>query len=223
MKPGYIFKHVLGSIVFFAILFISAGTLNFPQGLLYVAIGLCMLILNYTWLRLDSELLNERSKPGADAKKWDKTILGITFLVTISLYIIAGLDSGRFHPSAQTGNWIIWLGSFLTATGQFLFLLAQKQNRFFSSTVRIQTERNHTVCDSGLYNFVRHPAYLGSVIQTLGFPLLFSSGWSVLPTLILLILLIVRTYLEDKTLMLELEGYSAYAQRTRYRLIPFIW
>ena len=62
-----------------------------------------------------------------------------------------------------------------TALGQLLFLIAQKQNKFFSSTVRIQTDRDQTVCETGLYKIVRHPAYLGSIIQSLGFPLLFGS------------------------------------------------
>jgi protein-S-isoprenylcysteine O-methyltransferase Ste14 len=223
MKTNYIVKHFIGSFIFFAIIFISAGRLNYWQGLIYVALGLIMAILNYTVLRIDDELLKERSKAGADAKKWDKTILGLSFIVTISMYIIAGLDSGRFHWSPDF-HWSLYLsGIILTATGQLLFLIAQKQNKFFSSTVRIQTDREHVVCETGLYKFVRHPAYMGSVIQSIGFPLLFGSLWSIIPTCVLVILLIIRTNLEDITLKNELKGYPEYSEKTHYRILPFIW
>jgi protein-S-isoprenylcysteine O-methyltransferase Ste14 len=223
MKTSYLIKHFFGTFIFFAVIFVSAGRIDYPQGLIYVSLGLIMAILNYTVLRIDPELLKERSKPGDGTKKWDKTILGLSFLVTISMYIIAGLDSGRFHWSPEF-HWSICLpGIILTASGQLLFLIAQKQNRFFSSTVRIQTDREHVVCDTGLYKTVRHPAYLGSIIQAAGFPLLFGSLWSIIPVSVLITLFIIRTALEDRTLRNELKGYPEYSDKTRYKIIPFIW
>jgi len=223
MKTNYWIKHFIGTFIFFMIIFISAGRIYYWQGLIYVTIGLIMVLLNYTVLRIDSQLSDERSKPGEGTKKWDKTILGLSFLVTISMYIIAGLDSGRFHWSPDF-HWSIYLlGIILTISGQLLFLIAQKQNKFFSSTVRIQTNREHIVCETGLYKFVRHPAYLGSIIQSLGFPLLFGSLWSIIPICLLIILFITRTGLEDKTLMNELKGYPEYSNKTRYRIIPYVW
>jgi len=223
MKAGYTIKLFIGTLVFFTILFISAGRIDYWQGLIYVIIGLIMFLLNHTVLRIDSELLNERSKPGEGTKKWDKTILGLSFLITISMYITAGLDSGRYHWSPDF-HWSIYLlGIILTILGQLLFLIAQKQNKFFSSTVRIQTDRGHIVCETGLYKMVRHPAYLGSIIQSLGFPLLFGSLWSIIPISISIILLITRTNLEDKTLKNELKGYPEYSNKTRYKIIPYIW
>ena len=223
MKTSYLIKHFFGTFIFFAIIFVSAGRINYPQGLIYVSIGLIMAILNYTVLRIDSELLKERSKPGEGTKKWDKTILGLSFLVTISMYIIAGLDSGRHHWSPDFHWSICLLGIILTASGQLLFLIAQKQNRFFSSTVRIQTDREHVVCETGLYKTVRHPAYLGSIIQASGFPLLFGSLWSTIPVCVLIILFVIRTVLEDRTLRNELKGYPEYSDKTRYKIIPFVW
>jgi len=223
MKTSYVIKHFFGTFIFFAIIFVSAGRINYPQGLIYVSIGLIMTILNYTVLRIDSGLLKERSKPGEGTKKWDKTILGLSFLVTISMYIIAGLDSGRYHWSPDFHWSICLLGIILTASGQLLFLIAQKQNRFFSSTVRIQTDREHVVCETGLYKTVRHPAYLGSIIQASGFPLLFGSLWSIIPVCVLIILFVIRTVLEDRTLRNELKGYPEYSDKTRYKIIPFVW
>jgi protein-S-isoprenylcysteine O-methyltransferase Ste14 len=223
MKANYLIKQLIGSLVFFAIIFISAGRINYWQGLIYLVIGLVMVILNYTLLKIDPELSNERSKPGEGTKKWDKIILGLSLLVTISMYIIAGLDSGRYHWSPEF-HWSLYLlGILLTASGQLIFLIAQKQNKFFSSTVRIQSDRNHIVCETGLYKIVRHPAYMGSIIQSLGFPLLFGSVWSIVPICLMIILLITRTTLEDKTLRNELRGYDEYTRKTRNRIIPFVW
>jgi protein-S-isoprenylcysteine O-methyltransferase Ste14 len=223
MKPNYLIKQLIGTLVFYAVIFISAGRIDYWQGLIYLGIGLIMVTLNFTVLRIDPELLIERSKPGEGTKKWDKAVLGLSLLVTISMYIIAGLDSGRYHWSPEFHLGLYLVGIILTVSGQLIFLIAQKQNRFFSSTVRIQTDRNHTVCESGLYKIVRHPAYLGSVIQSLGFPLLFGSLWCIIPICLMIILLITRTYLEDKTLRNELKGYLEYSGKTRYRIIPFVW
>lgn len=223
MKSGYIIKHFVGTLIFFSILFISAGHWDYWQGIVYVAIGLIMGTLNYTVLRVDNELLIERSKPGEGTMKWDKIILGLSFLVTICMYITAGLDSGRYHWSPDYHWSLYFLGIILTISGQLLFLVAQKQNKFFSSTVRIQKDRMHTVCDTGPYEFVRHPAYLGSVIQSIGFPLLFGSLWSIIPIFLLIILHVFRTNLEDKTLIKELPGYLEYSYKTRYKIIPYFW
>jgi len=223
MKTSYLFKLFIGTFLFFTILFISAGRIDYWQGLVYVIIGLVMFLLNHTVLRIDPELMDERSKPVEGTKKWDKIILGSSFLVTTSMYITAGLDSGRYHWSPDF-HWSIYLaGIILTIAGQLLFLIAQKQNKFFSSTVRIQTDRNHIVCETGLYKIVRHPAYMGSIIQSLGFPLLFGSLWSIIPICLMIILLITRTYLEDKTLMNELQGYPEYSNKTQYKMIPYVW
>jgi len=223
MKKSLFIKQTVGTLLFFAIIFISAGSLHYWQGWVYVTIGLFMSILNYTAFKLDSDLVSERSKPGEGAKSWDKFILGLSFLATIILYITAGLDSGRFHWSPDFHWSAYFSGIILTIAGQLLFLVAQKQNKFFSSTVRIQTDRGHTVCETGLYKVVRHPAYLGSIIQMTGFPLLFGSLWSILPVCISIVLFVTRTILEDRTLKNELKGYIEYSYKTRYKLIPYIW
>lgn len=223
MKTSYILKHFIGTFIFFLILFFSAGKIDYWQGIIYVIIGLITGTLNYTVLRPGSDLLTERAKPGEGSKKWDKILLGFSFFVTIAMYTLAGLDSGRYHWSPDF-HWSLSLtGVFLTVSGQLLFLFAQKQNKFFSSTVRIQTDRNHTVCDTGLYKIVRHPAYLGSIIQLSGFPLLLGSLWSILPAGLLTVLQLTRTYSEDKTLKEELSGYPEYSQKTRYKIIPYVW
>jgi protein-S-isoprenylcysteine O-methyltransferase Ste14 len=223
VKTNYLVKHIIGSFIFFSCIFISAGRINYWQGLIYLTIGLIMFVLNYTVLRVDSQLLKERAKPGDGTKKWDKIILGLLSLTTISMNITAGLDSGRFHWSHDF-HWSVYLfGIIFTIIGQLLFLIAQKQNKFFLSTFRIQTNREHLVCDTGLYKIVRHPAYLGMIIQSVGFPLLFGSLWSLIPICLLIILVITRTNMEDRTLKNELKGYHQYSIKTLYKIIPYVW
>ena len=100
---------------------------------------------------------------------------------------------------------------------------ALAENRFFSSVVRIQTERGHVVCDTGPYRFVRHPGYAGNVFALFGIVLALSSVWTLIPAAVATIISVIRTVLEDQTLQEELLGYRDYAQRVRYRLIPRIY
>jgi len=89
--------------------------------------------------------------------------------------------------------------------------------------VRLQTDRNHRVATSGPYKFVRHPGYVGYIIIFLAIPLALGSLWTLNFSVIITILLIIRTYLEDKTLKKELKGYTEYSELVKYKLIPFIW
>ena len=97
------------------------------------------------------------------------------------------------------------------------------ENRFFSTMVRIQTDRGHTVCDSGPYRIVRHPGYAGNMLALPGIVLALGSGWTIIPALVALIIAVIRTRLEDRTLQDELPGYRDYARRVRYRLFPGIY
>jgi len=96
-------------------------------------------------------------------------------------------------------------------------------NAFFSTVVRVQSDRGHNVCSDGPYRFVRHPGYVGGIVQWLGVPLLLGSRWALLPGVLAAVLLVVRTALEDRTQRTALEGYADYAARVRYRLAPGIW
>lgn len=219
----YILTHLFGTLVFFSVIFISAGMLMYPQGILYVVIGVCMSVVQYTVLRIDRTLLDERAGAKENTQSWDTQILLLSFVATLAMYVVAGLDSGRFHWSPPLNVSVCVIGAIMTMSGQMLFMIAQKQNAFFSSTVRIQHDRGHAVHTSGLYTVVRHPAYLGLIVQSLGFPLLFGSVWSCIPVAVSVVLTIVRTYKEDLYLQKELSGYHVYAQKVRSRLIPSVW
>ena len=174
-------------------------------------------------LRNAPDVAKERAKPGEGAKGWDKALLGMGFLLNLVTLIVAGLDSGRFNWAPQLScSWSI-VGVVLSAAGMVIFLLAMKENRYFSSVVRIQTDRGHTVCSTGPYSVVRHPGYAGMIIGSIGLPFLFTSAWSGIPALLSSVLLVARTSLEDVALEKELLGYRDYQRATRFRLIPGLW
>ena len=120
-------------------------------------------------------------------------------------------------PWAWLPGIAVWLA------GNVLFTWAMGVNPFFEKTVRIQTERGHRVIDTGPYAFVRHPGYLGFFGWALATRLLLGSGWAMVPALLTVAGLVVRTALEDRTLQAELAGYAEYAQRVRFRLVPGLW
>lgn len=223
LKLRFFAKSFAGIFFFILILFISAGRMTYDQGWIYSALSFLGLLLNFITIKDNPELMKERSKPEKDAKKWDKQILGFSALITLVAVVVAGLDSGRFQWSPRFRWYYILLGSILMLTGQILFLLAKNQNTFFSSVARIQTERGHTVCDSGLYRSIRHPGYLGMIVSWTGFPLIMGSLYSIIPSIAAIVLLLIRTQLEDHMLVNELPGYVQYVQKTRYRLVPKVW
>jgi protein-S-isoprenylcysteine O-methyltransferase Ste14 len=115
------------------------------------------------------------------------------------------------------------LGFFLITFGYAFASWALIENRFFTSLVRIQKDREHVVCDSGPYRIVRHPGYAGNILALPGIVLALGSMWTLIPVVIAIIIAVIRTELEDRTLQEELKGYKEYVQRVRYRLIPGIY
>jgi protein-S-isoprenylcysteine O-methyltransferase Ste14 len=223
MKSKFLFKTLITTIIFSVILFLSAGKIHYFQGWIFLVTNIITGLMNFWTIKNNKELMNERSKVGKNAKSWDKKILGISAFIYILNIVLAGIDSGRFQWSPKF-HWSIYvLGVIILIIGQVIFLAARSQNKYFSSVVRIQTDRGHNLCDTGLYKIVRHPGYLGMTISLSGIPLITGSLWCITTTFIAIVLLFVRTYLEDKTLIAELSGYSQYTHKTKYRLIPEIW
>ncbi len=223
MKTTFLLKTLITTLLFSAIIFLFAGKISYLQGWIFLTTNIITALMNFMAIRNDTELMSERSKVGDGAKSWDKLILGSSALIYLVNIAVAGLDSGRYHWSPDFGWSIYALGVILTIAGQLIFLSARKENKYFSSVVRIQTERGHTVCDTGLYKTVRHPGYSGMIISLAALPLITGSLWSIIPTLAAIVLLFIRTYLEDETLKKELPGYTEYTNKTRRRLIPMIW
>ena len=170
-------------------------------------------------------LMAERSKFGKDqnVKPWDKVLAPLmAFSLSIPLFIVAGLDH-HFGWSPEFPIWLNIVGFILIIPGYAFASWAIIENRFFSSVTRIQMERGHEVCDSGPYRVVRHPGYAGNIPPLVGIVLALGSVWTLIPAVIALIIALIRTILEDRTLHEELPGYSEYAKRVPYKLIPGIF
>jgi protein-S-isoprenylcysteine O-methyltransferase Ste14 len=208
------------------ILFLCGGDLGWWQAWLYSLFIFAAGVGGRIWAeQRHPGLTSERQdiENIRNAKAWDK-VLAPLMAVSISfpMFIVAGLDH-RHNWSSEFPLWLIMIGFILIALGYAFAAWALAENRFFSSVVRIQTDRGHVVCDTGPYRFVRHPGYAGNIPPLFGIVLALGSVWALLPAAAALIITVIRTALEDRTLQEELPGYRDYARRVHYRLIPGIY
>jgi protein-S-isoprenylcysteine O-methyltransferase Ste14 len=202
-----------------AALFGSAGSLGLPTFWLYWVILVAVFVAAFALL--DRGLLQERMRPGGRP-----TPLGLRLLnvVLLTHWIIAGLDRGRLHWSDNVPLWLQAVGLFTIVAAYALVFWAMMANRFFSSVVRIQSDRGQYVVTSGPYAFVRHPGYSAGIL------ILAASGvalgsWlaAAFLTAITVPFLFYRVTYEDRVLQTRLDGYADYARRVRWRLVPGIW
>ncbi|HPQ43932.1 MAG TPA: isoprenylcysteine carboxylmethyltransferase family protein [Syntrophales bacterium] len=224
-------RHWIGVVVVYLsiplVLLVCGGDFGWWQAwvysLLIVAAGIGGRILAE---RRHPGLMAERQnieKIQQSAKAWDKVLAPLMALgLVFPLVIVAGLDHRRGW-SPVFPLWLIVLGFILITLGYAFSSWALAENRFFSSVVRIQTDRGHVVCDSGPYRIVRHPGYAGNILPLLGIVLALDSVWTLIPATVALIITVIRTALEDQTLQEELPGYQEYTRRVHYRLIPGIY
>jgi len=218
-------KRLLQVIVQFlvlaAILFVSSGRLDWVWAWAYLGVGVGILAINV--LVMSPELIAERGQIGKEnIKGWDRVLTTLSILPTLGTPIVAGLDE-RFGWSPPLTVAIQVVALILFALAQGLFTWGMASNKFFSTSVRIQMDRDHTVASGGPYRVVRHPGYVGYIVSSFATSLALDSLWALIPAGLTMCLLIVRTALEDRTLQDELDGYKDYAQQVRYRLLPGIW
>jgi protein-S-isoprenylcysteine O-methyltransferase Ste14 len=226
-RYGYnaIARHVFTGVATSVALFLAAGTLNWSWGWLYSIVHvLAWLALSLVLARTNPALLNKRGRPARDmtgTKRWDWFILIAYTALMFIVPIVAGLDYG--NGAAPDFHLIIRvIGLMLLCLGFGWLAWSMAANKFFEPTVRIQTDQQ-VVASDGPYRYLRHPGYFGVVLQFLAAPLALGSVYAFIPALLGIALFIVRVVLEDAALQRELPGYAEYAQRTRYRLLPFMW
>jgi protein-S-isoprenylcysteine O-methyltransferase Ste14 len=219
-------QSFLGLIGYALIIFLSAGTVNWAWGWVLISLLAAFLLAHPLILvPRNPELLVERGKGirAEGVKGWDLWIAPIAAgVMPVISWIVAGLDL-RFGWTRSIS--IIWhlLGMIGMAAGFGLFLWALASNAYFSEGVRIQEERGHSVARDGPYHYIRHPGYCGAILSQLSTPVLLASTWAVIPSLLSALFYILRTYLEDRTLVSDLSGYREYARMTRFRLLPGVW
>ena len=183
------------------------------------------MVISFTaYFLAEPELVKERSYIQPGIKSWDPVLASVSFLFFYPINMaVAGLDAGRYGWSPSI-PWVIQIAALIVfAAGNGFALWAVLSNRYFSTFIRLQDDRGQEVVDAGPYRYIRHPGYVGFSGWLLSTPLLLSSNWAFIPAVLSVIGLVIRTALEDRMLQSELSGYTEYASRIQYRLIPGIW
>lgn len=204
-----------------------AGTLTWWDA--WALIGIWMLffvVITLLLVNRDPELLVERMKASpvqSGQKGWDKIILTIFFIIGLSLYVVPGFELIRFGWNEPLPRWVRITALLVHIPGLALLTWVMMTNTYLSQVVKIDQDRGHRVITNGPYAIVRHPMYTAVILLLAAFPLALGSRLGLIPALLLIFLLIVRTIFEDRTLHIELRGYPEYANNTRYKILPGIW
>lgn len=216
-------RETMGLLMMAVLLIVCAGRADWVMGWALVIItALWIAGTALATLPRNPELLAERMGPRKGSKTWDTVIISLFGTIKIVEYVVAGLDV-RYGWSAGFPVALQVVALVLTVLSYALIIRSIKENAFFALTVRIQTERGHTVISSGPYRFVRHPGYVGAILSEVGIPAMLGSWFALALGVVVAVLFVVRTVLEDRALILELPGYRAYTEQVRYRLVPGVW
>lgn len=206
------------------LLFASAGTLNWPLAWVYVGATVAFLVINMlVLLRVNREVIAARADKARNQGRWHAVVslIGGVF-IWFGATIVSGLDY-RFGWTPPYSGWFVGMALAVMAAGNFVLLWSMAVNKHFETGVRVQEEREHRVITSGPYHYVRHPGYVGMGLTQLATPVVLGTLWAFVPCLLGILMLVLRTALEDRMLRENLPGYTAYAQQTRYRLLPGVW
>jgi protein-S-isoprenylcysteine O-methyltransferase Ste14 len=216
------FRFTFSIVMCGAALFLCAGRLDWVNGWMFMALLSTLLVINYLILLWKNpELLRERAKPRASSESYDKRFRMLNAPLQMAKFIVPGFDV-RFGW-AILPHAAVLPGAILMVLGMALVSWSMLVNPHLEAVARIQDDRGHRVITDGPYRFVRHPFYAGLLLLYFAFPLMLRSGWTFVPVIIGDLLLVYRTFHEDRMLRERLDGYAQFAVRTRYRLIPGIW
>ena len=212
-------KFLIGFIIICALLFIPAGTLDYPNGWLFIALlFIPMFFAGIVMLFKSPDLLRRRlnAKEEEDEQKTVILISGIIFLVA---FILAGLNFrfGWFKLPTV----VIIIASVIFLIAYIMYAEVLRENEYLSRTVEVS--ENQKVVDSGSYGLVRHPMYTSTIFLFLSMPLVLDSIFSFIVMLVYPIIIIFRIRNEEKVLENELAGYKEYKEKVKYKLIPFLW
>lgn len=218
-------RLVIMFLLFASLLFVSAGTLSWLAGWLFLILYFGFGILLSLWLlRHDPGLLKERMRglSRSDQKSWDRVLLVCAATLFLAWLTVMPLDVVRFRWSHMP-LWARALGLALLLCSFYFFYLVFRENTYLSPVVRVQHDRGQKVISTGPYHYVRHPMYSGVTLFIVGTSLMLGSWFGLLPGMILVGVIARRAVLEERVLEAELNGYAAYMTQVRYRLVPRIW
>lgn len=207
-----------------ALLFLAAGTLHWQAAWAYIAVMVGLsLTMGVALAQRDPGLMNERLSPPIqkDQSAPDKILLSILLLGIFAWLALMGFDF-RFGWS-PTPVWVQVVGALVLLISIWICYLTMLENSFAAPVVKIQEERGQKVITTGPYSYVRHPMYSGAILYFAGTAMLLGSWWGLAAVLFFIMLLAVRTFIEEQALRTGLRGYDDYAARVRHKLIPMVW
>jgi protein-S-isoprenylcysteine O-methyltransferase Ste14 len=213
---------LFGLAFFAALLFWPAGTLDYWQAWVFIAVFIVCTLVPSAYLAVkDPAALQRRMKagPAAETRSVQKLVITGTILAVIAVLVISALDHRFGWSNVPIQNVII--GNILVAVGLVVAQLVVIQNSYAAATITV--EEDQKVVSTGLYGLVRHPMYVGTLIMMIGTPLALDSYWGLLATILALPILVARIDDEEKMLRRELDGYDEYTHKVRYRLVPGVW
>lgn len=206
-------------VVMSAMFFIPAGTLDFWQAWVYLAIILgCMIYIASYLIKYHPDLMERRMR-FKEREKEQKLIIKLSYFPFLLAFILPGFDR-RFGWSDMP-VWVVALGNLLVFAAYILVFNVFKQNAYASRI--IETSEEQQVISTGLYGIVRHPMYLGTSTMYVFTPIALGSWWAVIPALLILPVIVMRIRNEEKVLAKDLPGYTEYLQKVKYRLLPGVW
>ena len=212
-------KFICGLILVGLLLFLPAGTFNYPNAWLFMGILFVpMIILGVVLFTKAPELLKKR----LDTKEKESTQKGVvafSALIFLIGFILAGLDF-RFGLS-KVPLAVVIIASLLFLVSYGLYAEVMRENAYLSRTVKVQ--ENQKVIDTGLYGIVRHPMYMATILMFLSIPLVLGSWYAFVVFLLYPVIIAVRIKNEEQVLSKELNGYKEYKQKVKYKILPFIW
>jgi protein-S-isoprenylcysteine O-methyltransferase Ste14 len=208
-----------GSFITGAMLFVPAGTLDYPGAWLLIALLFTpILIMGVVLLIKNPELLRKRLEM-KEREKEQKGVVALSGLLLVASFIVAGLDYrlGWSHVS----NLLVIISSVVLLVGYALYAEVLRENVYLSRVVEVQ--EGQRVIDTGLYGIVRHPMYFAVTLLYLAIPLVLGSWWALMVMSPCVLLLALRIENEEQVLHQGLPGYTDYTDRVRYRMIPWVW
>ena len=215
-------SSILGLVAFGVILFLPAGTFNYWQAWVFLAVFTVATIVPTIYLyRTNPAALQRRmhAGPRAETRPAQKIIITASFVDIFVMMAFSAFD--RRMGWSTVPVWVSLLGNVLVAAGLGIAMVVIAQNGYAASTVRVETGQQ--LVSSGVYSFIRHPMYVGNLAMMFGIPLALGSYWGLLFVIPGVAVIVFRILDEEKLLTEELAGYREYAQRVRYRLMPNVW
>jgi protein-S-isoprenylcysteine O-methyltransferase Ste14 len=205
-------------------LFLVAGTLNWANGWVFLAVFFSSATAFIMWMYMHRpDLLAERMNPSSQGQKvWDKVFRAMMALYGASLLVLMPLDAVRLHWS-RVPIWLQGVGGVCIISSFAIFILTARENPYMASVARVQKDRGQTVISTGLYHYIRHPMYFGSLFLYIGMPLLLGSWYGLLLSLVGILMLAWRAVMEERLLCEGLQGYESYLAEVKYRFVPYVW